>query len=279
MTLEELKARQYYIGSSDVPAILGVDKYRTMYDIWLEKTGQLEPKVNTNLPSECGTYLEPALCQWCADSLATPWEKGHVFFHPNGVFRSQLDGYMPAIKASIESKTSGLFNPRFDDSDYGAQDTNQIPFNFLAQVQFSLLCSGLDRAYVVCLIGAGRGLLRYIVEKDEALQTKIKTICERFWNEHVLTNTPPEGQPTFAIVQNLKRTTDKIIPIDDEWIEQYVSLRNQKALVDGAMENFKRDLLLEMKDAEIAASPVGTLEYLENSRGIRSVRLRGYKGE
>ncbi|MGL4611469.1 MAG: hypothetical protein ACRCYY_17615, partial [Trueperaceae bacterium] len=64
---------------------------------------------------------------------------------------------------------------------------------------------------------------------------------------------------------------------EEDWIERYVSLRDQKGLIDETMDMFKRDLLLHMGEAEIAASPIGTLEYLKNSRGIRSLRLRGYK--
>ncbi|MGL4610163.1 MAG: hypothetical protein ACRCYY_10825, partial [Trueperaceae bacterium] len=85
MTLDELKQRQFYIGSSDVPAILGVDPYKSLIDIFYQKTGKLEPQLTTSLPAECGTYLEPGLCQWVADGLNTRLERGVVVAHDNGI--------------------------------------------------------------------------------------------------------------------------------------------------------------------------------------------------
>ncbi len=46
ITNRQRKLRQDHIGSSDMAAILGVDPWRTAYDVWLEKTGsRSEPVV------------------------------------------------------------------------------------------------------------------------------------------------------------------------------------------------------------------------------------------
>ena len=37
--------RTKYLGGSDIGAILGLSKYRTPVDVWLEKTGRVKNKV------------------------------------------------------------------------------------------------------------------------------------------------------------------------------------------------------------------------------------------
>ncbi len=45
------------IGGSDLAAILGLSKWRSPYQVWLEKTGRSQPDLST-LPMRWGTYAE-----------------------------------------------------------------------------------------------------------------------------------------------------------------------------------------------------------------------------
>jgi putative phage-type endonuclease len=51
------RERTKYLGGSDIGAILGVSKYRSALDVWLEKTGRIISTVD-NLPVRFGTFAE-----------------------------------------------------------------------------------------------------------------------------------------------------------------------------------------------------------------------------
>jgi predicted phage-related endonuclease len=277
VTLEELQARQHFLGSSDAPALLNVDKYKSLYRLWLEKTGQVELDPSSSLAARIGTWNERGMCDYLAEQLETRGEYGKTSLHPNGIFRSQHDVVFPELNACGEGKTFGMLNPTFDASDWGAENTNNVPFKVLLQTQFSLLCSGYERCHVIAFFG-GHWLRKYVIERDEELCKKIQTIGERFWSEHVLTKTPPpDTLPTFEEIKDVKRSQDMVVAVDEDIIIQYANLRNQKGMIEDAIDIFKRDLLLEHKDAAIFASPKGTLEFIANARGVRSFRLRDYK--
>lgn len=49
ITQKQREFRRSHIGSSDIAAILGKDPYKTAYDVWLDKTGQLTLCKKSNL--------------------------------------------------------------------------------------------------------------------------------------------------------------------------------------------------------------------------------------
>ncbi|MDH3571210.1 MAG: YqaJ viral recombinase family protein, partial [Gemmatimonadota bacterium] len=51
------------IGGSDVGAIVGVDPYRNALDVYLEKTGEVEPDEAPTPVQERGRFLEPVIRQ------------------------------------------------------------------------------------------------------------------------------------------------------------------------------------------------------------------------
>ena len=64
MSREEwLKYRTTGIGGSDVSVIAGINPYRSVFQLWLEKTGQTEPCESGNECTHFGTVLEPIVKQ------------------------------------------------------------------------------------------------------------------------------------------------------------------------------------------------------------------------
>lgn len=56
---EWLQYRTQGIGGSDVSVIAGINPYRSVYQLWLEKTGQITPEETENEYTQFGTLLEP----------------------------------------------------------------------------------------------------------------------------------------------------------------------------------------------------------------------------
>ena len=54
-----LRYRTQGIGGSDVSIIAGINPYKSIYQLWLEKTGQIEPEQTDSEFAHFGTLLEP----------------------------------------------------------------------------------------------------------------------------------------------------------------------------------------------------------------------------
>lgn len=68
LTVEQLAFRKSRISASDVAVILGLNPWKTPADLWLEKTQDIEPMIETEA-IEIGNMAESPLIDWCAASL------------------------------------------------------------------------------------------------------------------------------------------------------------------------------------------------------------------
>lgn len=60
-----LKTRDLGIGGSDAAVIMGLNSYKSPYELWIEKTGQAEPPdLSGNQFVYWGTKNEPAIAEW-----------------------------------------------------------------------------------------------------------------------------------------------------------------------------------------------------------------------
>jgi len=276
LSLEALRARRGYIGSSDVPALLGVDRYRNVGDLWLEKTGRTELEVTTNAAADWGDRLEPIVCAWVGERLGQPVVRGEYRSSPDGILRCQLDGWVAATGEAVEIKTSGLLNPQFraDTEGWGADGTDEVPYRVLAQVQFALALSGAPRGHVGAFLGGGTGPRHYVVDAHSALQDEILRRCRAFWADHVLADVAPDVVPNLDTLRVVRREPAKSVEVDGDLIERYRSIRDQAALVGAAADDAKAALIHALGDAEEGFSPIGTITYMANTRGVRSLRVK-----
>lgn len=276
LTLEELQARSQWIGSSDVPALLGVDKYRNIADLYAEKAGLIELRVTTSDAADWGDRLEPVMCEWIAERLGEEVVRGEHRASPDGMLRAQLDGYLHSLGETVEVKTSGLLNPMFrpDAESWGSDGTDEVPFRVIAQVQFALMLSGAPRGHVAAFLGGGVGPRHYVIEAMPDLQREIERRARAFWREHVTPRVPPTEIPHVETLQALKREEGKVeylmnTDLPDEWMEAATAAKDAKDRLDAV----KARVLHAMGDAEELHSPFGGWTYYANKRGTRSLRF------
>ena len=276
LSLTDLRRRRRYIGSSDVPAILGVSAYRNIADVYAEKVGMTELAVTTSAAADWGDRLEPLMCAWVGERLGARVKRGQRRRTPDGLLRAQLDGWIESTNEAVEIKTSGLLNPLFraDTAGWGADGTDEVPFSVLAQVQFALLVSGATRSHVGAFLGGGIGPRHYIIDSVPDLQREIEERARAFWANHVVPRVPPPVTPHLDTLTRVAREPGKGIEIDHELIERYQALREQKGLVDAAVENAKAELLTALGDAEEGFTPFGAVTYRANRNGTRALRVK-----
>ncbi len=273
LTLDQLEARRSYLGSSDVPAMLGVDPYRDIIDVWLEKTGRLELKVTSSKPADLGSRLEQPLVQLAADMLETPVEFDRRR-RRDDILSSQADGWLPELNELVEAKVYGLWNRMFDTSEWGEEGTDHVPFRVMAQVVFNMYVQECDTAHVIALLGGGMGYRLYTLHRSQGLIDEIVERAHAFWTDHVQADVPPEGLPRLGTLKDRIREPDKMVEVDHDLPGRWRSMQDQKAIVKGADELLKRTVLHALGDAEKGYTPFGTFTHLAGKRGRRTLRLK-----
>lgn len=191
-----LQARTTGVGGSDVAAILGLSKWKTPLQVYLEKRGEIGPQPD-NDAMRWGRYLEPVVRQAYSDQ--TGYEVrvlDQLVRHPLYEHMiANLDGFVVpehAPRRVFEAKTARTAEG------WGEPGSDQIPQPYLLQVQHYLAVTGFVVADVAVLIG-GSDFRIYEVPEDRELQDMLCDACAEFWGR-VQSGNPPEPV-SYADVQ------------------------------------------------------------------------------
>lgn len=153
-----LESRGQGIGGSDMGTILGLNSFKTPYELWLEKTGRVEPEdISGRWAVVRGNALEAELRRRFraghSELLVTDGTDKQFVSRGKPYLRASLDGILQKEDGSfgiLEIKTAG--NRRA--GDWHDEDGNlRIPPYYLAQVQFYALVTGWKWGYVYAAIG------------------------------------------------------------------------------------------------------------------------------
>ena len=234
---EWLQVRTGGIGGSDASTIAGVNKYATLYELWLDKTGRL-PEKEVTAAMRWGNLLEAALLQAFTEdtgietrraglmqSVTRPWQ------------RVSLDA-LAGDGGIVECKTaSWRVSEEWDD--------DQTADHAEVQIQHALAVTGRSHGWAVVLID-GRDFRFRRVERDEALIATLIEMEERFWFEHVLGDVQPDldhRDLDTVKAQYRLATTDAVLEADDPTLvaTMTAALRDAKAEVKRAEQ--ARDVL------------------------------------
>ena len=298
------KRRRSYIGSSDIPAILGISKFSNAADIWLSKTQTIEEEDETigeGSPALVGTYLEEGILQWGMDQIKEVVYEGGVKVAKNqfrvkaGTNHSancdavlSVDGIPTAV---FEIKSTG------DAEAWGRPMTSEIPDHVNAQVQWQMYVTDLDHAWVACLMSnkfGGMTFALYTVGRDQGLIDMIVTLVDVFWVKHVETGEMPEGVvPRLDSHKRVRRTGDSFeldgesSVLFDNLCKQHEDRKKEASIATKALQSSKSELLSFIENTEGCESPTYMFsyapsfrkEYTVHAKEVRTFRLKTKKGD
>ncbi|MCM3436812.1 YqaJ viral recombinase family protein [Bacillus licheniformis] len=255
MSREEwLSIRQKGIGGSDAAVVLGLSKWKTPFELWLEKTGQVMPEESQSEAAYFGTILEDVVAkEFELRSGKKVRRKNQMLKHPDHEFIiANLDRMIVGEKAILECKTTSAYNLK-------EWEDNEIPANYIVQVQHYLGVLGPEyrKAYFAVLIGGNKFVWKEI-ERDEELIQMIFAAEIEFWNDRVLGGQAPPLDGSSAAEEFLKKRyaeteSNKVIDLsatNRERIKQYLQLKEQISELQTQAKELENQIKFEMKDAE-----------------------------
>jgi len=262
------------LGGSDVGAILGLSKYRSAVDVWMEKTGK-EIGSRDSLPLRFGQFAESFVASEYA--LSTGFSlvaHDAAIVHPQyDYMHGHIDRFVFADGSDSSSSiatTGGLFNDSgrilasrilecktanpFTQSEWGEAGSDQVPLPYLVQCVWYMMITNIDRTDLAVLFGNADFRI-YEITRDIELEQMVLERAISFWGKQVLTDTPPPAtsESDYKTLFG-KSTLSKSVEAPSETcelIKKLKSLNEQVEQYELEISQIKQNIMGQMQDAEV----------------------------
>ena len=246
--------RTKYIGGSDIGAILGLSRFRSPLEVWMEKTGK-EIKQIDSLPLRFGSFAEEFVAS--EYSRSTGFDLIHdesIHIHPEHPFMSaHIDRFVLENGSTptriLECKTA---NP-FSSGEWGEVGSDEVPMNYLCQCIWYMAITNIDRVDLAVLFGNSDFRI-YEIARDIALEKMVIQKATAFWQEHVLKDiAPPAMSEQDCHTLFSKGDAGKSIEAKAETLDltKRLQLLNSEIEVrEEEISSIKHNIMNQMQEAE-----------------------------
>lgn len=261
---EWLAERKKSLGGSDMGAVLGMNSYTSPMAVWMDKTGRLPEKEQTEwmrLGTDLEDYVAQRFCEASGLKVVkdnTTWRNSkypHLHMNPDRRVVGQKAGFEAKIVSQLnEKKYRG----------------GEFPDSYYAQVVTYLCVSEFDRWYLGALI-LGEGIRIYQMTRipndtkpdwcvasvyvdDEELKALGDT-AENFWG-YVEKDTPPpvDGHPQTgnALFTLYPNSTDTAIGIGafEKELDNYFRLKAQQKELSETIDGIENRIKAHLGECE-----------------------------
>lgn len=245
-----LKTRDLGIGGSDAAVIMGMNSYKSPYQLWMEKTGQVEPPdLSDNQYVYWGTKNEANIADWFQEETGKKVKRlGTLQSREYPFMLANVDRTVIGENAGLEIKTAGV-------SQYRKWKDNEIPDAYYCQCLHYMAVTGADYWYIAVLLGGNEARWKRIERNEEDIKTLIEAEKE-FWNL-VQTKTAPPVDGSISCSQALASryadSRDEEIMLPEEADTLIVRINGDTEIMDKLKEqiSLNQNRLKEMLgDAE-----------------------------
>jgi putative phage-type endonuclease len=239
--------RRKFIGASEIAAICGVDKYKTILDIYNSKLGLVAP-FEGNQHTLRGQRLEAIAADYYTELTSRKLRRyTRAYAHKTHSFiQGHIDRIVEGEGTIAEIKCPSV-------AAYRKTQREGIPDSWQIQMQVYMGLSGHKNCVVIVFCADAWDMAYFELEFDETIYQAAIEAAQRFWTNHVLTQTPPElpangKKPEFELTKSDGSVTFR----DDEpFVQKSLSLVEAiqlKADAETLFDMAKKDYLESIED-------------------------------
>lgn len=266
--------RRNFIGGSEIAAALGISRYKTPFELFEEKLGRKEPQ-DDNWNMARGRQMEPLLRQHFADSTGL-----NVMVPSEPIVHEKYKWMRYSPDGLCEGKVLAEFKTATNKQGWGEEGTDEIPAEYILQVQMGLLVLGYEVAKCNVSIGGGEPKY-YEVEPDKELHEMIVEGGAKFW-ECVQTGTPPAPISNLECAQRFSKVNGQsIIALPDiaDTMNRLRDTRDKMKALEGDKETLEVIIKSFMGENEVLVgldgfTPLATWKQQKGSKRIDADMLR-----
>lgn len=261
LTAEQLAARK--VGGSDVATIFGLNPYKTAFELYMEKRGELPPPdLSENENVEAGEIFEAPIADLTARRLSRQWGREVKLRRCNlTLVHPQYDWLTVHIDRDFVGEDRGLEIKNVGwrmASKWGEPGSDQVPDFYLPQPHTYMLVKDYPVWTVAAYFGGG-DLRCYEIERDKEMDELIVETTHDFHFNHVLKGIPPpppaESPRALEIVRRLYPGTNGSIvqaaPELEHWRAVYEDAAAKREQYATAADCAKSHLLFSMANAAV----------------------------
>ncbi|MEI5946508.1 hypothetical protein ETJ91_00560 [Bacillus albus] len=234
-----LQARKQGIGGSDVSAIAGLNKWKSVVQVFFEKTQAIEKEDIQSESAYFGNVLEEVVANEFAKRTDLKVQRRNAILqHPEYPWMlANVDRLIVGKKNGLECKIASEYLKK-------EWEDEEVPAAYLLQCQHYMAVTGYEAWWIAVLIG-GNKFVHKKIERDEELIQYLIDIEKDFWLNNVEKNEPPMFDGSDASTELLKHLYPESI------VDSFVSLGKQEELLIEARNQVDREIkVLEEQKAE-----------------------------
>ena len=263
---EWLEYRRKGLGGSDAAAIVGLDRWRSAFDVYADKLG-LKPEQPDNEAMRQGRDLEDYVAsRFCEATEKKVRRRNAILQHPEHTFMTaNIDRWVVGENAGLECKTTSVLNrTKFSQGEY--------PPNYYVQCMHYMAVTGAERWYLAVLV-LNKAFHVFTIERDEAEINALIEAEKDFWENHVLKQIPPApdgSEATSEVIKHLfpeaREREEVALYGHEEKIQQYLELDARVKELTQERDAIKQELQLALADAEIGRAQGYIVEWKNQVR-------------
>ena len=253
---EWLAYRRKGIGGSDVAALLGISPWRTARDLYFDKLNIVAVEDNEDnwVALEMGHLLEPLVAKILQHRTGYKvYQIKKMFQHP------QYSWMLADVDYFVELPDGSTAILEIKTTNYNARDNwwlngeETVPVYYETQGRHYMAVMNVDRCFFCCLYGNNEEetIIREI-RRDESYEEEMIFLEQYFWENHVLTRTPPpyteDGDLVLESVRRHTGSADQDAPVVTldlsltAKLMRYLQLQEQKKLTEAGSKEIEADM-------------------------------------
>ena len=259
-----LEERRKSLGGSDMGAVLGLNKYRSPYTVWAEKTGRIGETPDNEAMRQGRDFEEYVASRFEEASRLSARRMNYLMRREDCPhLHANIDRKIVGLNAGLECKTASALS-------LNRYEGGEFPESYYAQCVTYLAVTGWARWYLAALV-LGKGLYCYQITTTPLDDTPewcessvyvspeeieaVKRCAEDFWRDYVETDSPPPldgAEGTTGALEAIYEGGGGEVELfgREKLIEQYQYLAERKKAIDKDMDTIKQQLMADLGDNE-----------------------------
>ena len=188
---EWLNYRKKGIGGSDAGAILGMNPYKSAFDVYADKTN-LFADDKDNEAMRQGRDLEDYVARRFEEKAGKRVRRENYIIHNSDYpfALANIDRVVIGEKAGLECKTTKCLNlKRYKNGDF--------PEEYYCQCVHYMMVTGFDKWYLAVLV-FGSDFMIFEIERDEEEISALAEAEQTFWESNIKAKVPPAPNGNIA---------------------------------------------------------------------------------
>ena len=262
---EWLQQRKAGLGGSDIGAILGLSKFRTPVDVWMEKTGRTAGQDET-LQMRFGSYAEDFVAHEYSAKTGRAVQRFTTMLHhstapilgnvdrlviPEGQKRAAHQREIRTDRG-LECKTVSAF-ATYNDDEWGPEGTDQVPASYLVQCATYMALTGCQFWDLAALFG-NQEVRIYNLNRDQDLEEEVIARADEWWTKHVIADVAPEPICLSDVKALYPRVNEAVVEADEtilHWAKVAEDAAKKACEYQSVADSAKTHLLSFMGDASV----------------------------